>query len=891
MKRLADLIAPVLLLVLCAMLFLPPAARVGLWYPWETAPAMLGQQLVQHAEALSPFAPLNEDGLIARPWLQTVLLKLGFLAGGGTEAGLRLPVALLTMACCLAIYGLLRMLYPPGRSALVAAGWVVTPAVFFGATHLAGNGWAQGPLTIALLLMAVMSARPGRWVRVLLPLLGVALAFSVWGMGLVGWAMPLTVLAAFAAGARGDRGSPASALGMRVVALVLVIPGLLLPCWLLWQSGGAELAQADTTASAAGRLALGWQASRHLAGGLMLGLLPPAALLAALPGSRAQWLLRPVPLGIAVAAFVLLVLPPATAVWQTAVLLEQPPLQATLRQLLSGGLFSTPSFPAHLTFDVVIRIVGFTTYPLVVLAPLGFGYLLHPAEPDREGGSAPADLGLRLFLGLWLAVGFAVFGLAASLAHHYAFVVTLPLVMAGLLALTDPPYMERFRTHRGTFLMAGIGALAVLAVLSKDIRGHLDTEAGQAGPSVLFEILLADGTHPFPTDYTLQRINVFVLSWVLLLLMYFGQPLESGRALAAWSGDRLAAWEAAPLRRLGWLRGLLRRLGGLSLRAQTALEKVQRRLAPTWLGAGRSGTLVCWLFVASVAVWTFHLAAVDVPGLSDHFSRRDVVQTWSTMRTSEPLQVSGIERDDLSWYLHRPGVTDLGSLDGLRTRMCSAEDGARTFLLVPMDRVSEAWFQAMRTRGAAQDEACPPRPLFMHYGRGSRHALLSDRLDAAAGERHEGVLARNVYLSEDELPAGISRPAADEEPTRAGEYLELVGWSVTPSLTGRGMVEIAAWWKVLQTPPSGYRSFIHVDYRGNRINGDHDLVEGLFPMQHWIPGTIMRDAHEVRVSRTDRSGTYAVYYGFFRGDDRLTATGPRTASENRFLLGELQVQR
>jgi hypothetical protein len=182
-------------------------------------------------------------------------------------------------------------------------------------------------------------------------------------------------------------------------------------------------------------------------------------------------------------------------------------------------------------------------------------------------------------------------------------------------------------------------------------------------------------------------------------------------------------------------------------------------------------------------------------------------------------------------------------------------------------------------------EACEFQDIPVLDGRSSRYLLLSNELHPDRGEEQQSVIAANVF-TDDTLPADIDRPAVR---TVVDEKLELVG-STLRTVDGGRYLEVSTWWRVLERPRSSYRSFIHVDFSGNRLNGDHDLVDGQFPMNRWVVGDIVRDVYRIRVSRADRAGTYTAYYGFFRGDDRLRVTEP-TVRDNRIDLGQVELGR
>jgi hypothetical protein len=891
MSTLVEIAIPLGLLLICIALYLPAGASLGLWEPWETAPATLARRLVMRSADLSPFALIGDEGLISRPWLQTVLLKLGYMLGNGSEAGLRLPMAMVTMISALGSYGCLRLLYSAARSGLVVLAFVVSPMILLSAMSLAGYSFAHAPLTLTLVAMATVSSRPGRWSTVLVPLIGVGLGFSVWGLGLLGWAVPIGVLALFAMGARGSQANLPVTLGFRAAGMVTLLALVLWPLMRTYFVGldasiAAPLAEGEAARTFLETWSLGWIATKDAVGACVAIGLPLGALLFALPGSRADWLLKPVHGLLAVAAFAIVVVPPAVALYETAALLNLPPLETTLTNMLYTTLFEDRTYPSHVTFAVIVRVVAFASFPLVCLVPFGFGYLLHAGEGDTD--VAPPDTAFRMFMALWLGVGFGVFGLAATLTNNFAFSMVFPMSAAVVLALTDREFIRRLRVNRIAFYAAGLGSFFILAVMTKDIRGQLDSEAGQAGPLVVYELLLADGSETFPSSYVLQSITSFVVAWFLILLAFFSRPLSNVAILGAW----LETLESHS-KKNGPMSALVDAVVVNARILGTMVHQAGRFMIAGWQGLpviGRvaPGFLAIVVFVGVNTVWALHLSTFDVPEMTEHFSQKNVLTTYDEYASEgDPLYVVGVAENDNSYYLAGDTIEQVPSMDRLRTLFCEAGE-SRVFAIVPTPRLSEAWFQVRRPRGETQDEECPPQELSVLYGRSSRYALISNQLHPEDGEVHEGFIAENV-ITDNVLPEGVTEVPAGE--LTVGGHLELAGYRVTPEEIGHGPVEIESFWRVLTPPPSGYKAFIHVDYDGNRINGDHDLVDGNMPLNHWVVGDIVRDKYTIEVSRADKSGDYIVLFGFWRGDDRLDAEGERATSDNRIRLGTLRVRR
>ncbi|HJL25664.1 MAG TPA: hypothetical protein RMH80_25860, partial [Polyangiaceae bacterium LLY-WYZ-15_(1-7)] len=59
---------------------------------------------------------------------------------------------------------------------------------------------------------------------------------------------------------------------------------------------------------------------------------------------------------------------------------------------------------------------------------------------------------------------------------------------------------------------------------------------------------------------------------------------------------------------------------------------------------------------------------------------------------------------------------------------------------------------------------------------------------------------------------------------------------------------------------------------GNRMNGDHDPVEGRYPVRLWDQGDIVVDRQTLTVPANYRPGRYTFFIGFYAGSNRLAVT-------------------
>ena len=124
--------------------------------------------------------------------------------------------------------------------------------------------------------------------------------------------------------------------------------------------------------------------------------------------------------------------------------------------------------------------------------------------------------------------------------------------------------------------------------------------------------------------------------------------------------------------------------------------------------------------------------------------------------------------------------------------------------------------------------------------------------------------------------------------------LELVGYNLDlprKDSVGLGQSFIVTWvWRAKQGGIGAYQVFLHVDSGDQRINGDHDPVDGKYPVRLWDEGDVVIDRQEVAVPATSPAGVYGLFVGLFRGESRMKVTeGPRDDAD-RVRAGSVRVQ-
>jgi hypothetical protein len=73
------------------------------------------------------------------------------------------------------------------------------------------------------------------------------------------------------------------------------------------------------------------------------------------------------------------------------------------------------------------------------------------------------------------------------------------------------------------------------------------------------------------------------------------------------------------------------------------------------------------------------------------------------------------------------------------------------------------------------------------------------------------------------------------------------------------------------------------------LNGDHDPVDGKYPVRLWDEGDVIVDRQQLKVPATYRAGAYTIFVGLFRGEKRLEVTNGPSDGENRVRAGIIRL--
>jgi hypothetical protein len=104
------------------------------------------------------------------------------------------------------------------------------------------------------------------------------------------------------------------------------------------------------------------------------------------------------------------------------------------------------------------------------------------------------------------------------------------------------------------------------------------------------------------------------------------------------------------------------------------------------------------------------------------------------------------------------------------------------------------------------------------------------------------------------------------------------------------------YWRALQRVPTRYLVFIHgecpLEGEEKRFTGNHITGEGFYGPEQWKVGRIVEDTFSVCVDYGNPYGTYRLYAGLYKDEDRLEVDDASLHDgHNRFRLGKIEVLR
>ena len=534
-------------------------------------------------------------------------------------------------------------------------------------------------------------------------------------------------------------------------------------------------------------------------------------------------------------------------------------------------------------FDSILERVFHSFVPWGALLPLALIRLV--AEPTGEAERPNDERRLRLFLLAWAALGYAASMLFISRYGHKAAVLPVTALSAAVaLLLRD---LERSRDSHWPTAIAGLFlSLLILRDFALYPNGPV-----QGMP-------LADFT--VPTVFNPRG------AWALVLLPFsaaqlfaFGvrtdarEPLDL-RAPYRWFAEQ---WRRGLGFKLWLIAGALVLLGLLAFGVASRVPFTAKRLTTIAIKVGkvlmlvplalpvaltlgqlvlhgyaRLGTLralpvlLAGLLVGGYASFGF------MPALSSHFSPREIYETYNKLAGPDETLIEYKVGARAAAYYAKGKSREVETINQLVDQLVGEKTRWAVFPgddLAAIDRLFRE-----RTR----------RHLFVADAHNSRATLASNH--PVAGRTDQNLLAKSVLRSAPKISHPIEANFDDK--------ILLLGYDLAlphGDHVGAGEHFDVTWYfKVLKPVYGNYRIFVHIDAADQRIHGDHDPVDGKYPVRLWAAGDVIADEQRLEVPASYRGAPYTIYLGFYAGDTRLTVKEGPKDDANRVIAGVLRIR-
>jgi 4-amino-4-deoxy-L-arabinose transferase-like glycosyltransferase len=486
---------------------------------------------------------------------------------------------------------------------------------------------------------------------------------------------------------------------------------------------------------------------------------------------------------------------------------------------LLGGSWRVGDVGSSPGFDAVINQVAFGMFPWSALAPLAVLRLLWIKRRDRAAWHG-------LLLATWALVAYAVCTIFARKVAD----VRYPAL--GAIALAVAVFFDDL------FTVKVEGREAAAESTATAVAGGFPTAAVLV---LLTGFCLALDTRWFPSELAAVHLggrNVQVPTEVRLLpiVVGFGWGFTGATATGLYIGADYPRW----------------------------LSAERRRAAVKW--ALRGGLGLGYLFGV-------FLALVYTPGLSQHFSYKNLFQSYfDHRRGAEPLGVMSIPGAGAEYYARGK----FQRLDTVPQLLGFLRQDERVFAIVPTDRRCSIQLEATEagTRFHVLDD------------QNARFLLLTNRLEGKETDRNP-----LAAMFQREPPQHLDHPVtANYEDT-----FELLGADMPARVTKGSTFQMTLWFRVKKRPTQNYKIFVHFDGGGVRFQGDHLLdATDRCPTTSWPVNSVIRDTFPVQAGRlTYPKGTYIGYVGFFTGGGgvwkNMQVLTPDHDSDNRVPVGTVVV--
>jgi 4-amino-4-deoxy-L-arabinose transferase-like glycosyltransferase len=559
-------------------------------------------------------------------------------------------------------------------------------------------------------------------------------------------------------------------------------------------------------------------------------------------------------------------------------------------ELLGASLDEAAKLPTH---DAVLHQLGFGLFPWSAFAPFALAVVL------GQGGESDSRSALGLCLISVFVVALALHGLSAPYVGVLPFVGTFAIA-----ALIGQSFRDAEHPERRTRLLA-LSAAALLVVFLVDLRTMPEQSLEPfALDDAVFPESFAHAARAWMKYGTIACLGVMLLGLGDVPGELPSKLGDDSRRWLSWlrtSGRGKLRWTLGALALvLGILavaarlaaRGLNVPLGGpLGARAELltfaflGVPALVFGPALGWLAKDGVIAFLRWLPVPRARLGLCAFAGFGLllslgyyPALAAQLSPRNVFESFRHQaKPGEPLAVLGQAASVAPYYAGAEVHTPKSSRAGLDFLLEAPSE--RRWLVFGSKDLGPL-NQLYRQR------VTPPRNLPILDAISSEVLLASNQL--LPGELNENPLSTWVTT---ERPT----PAHPLDVDLNGQ-LRCLGWAITDrsggavaeARTGQPY-EFRIYYEVIANVTGNWKTFIHIDSNRRRFNGDHDTLQGKYPLRFWQKGDFVMDLHPFEFEPQFAGATYDVYFGLFSGDKRMAVKHGKH-SDNRIAGGQLVIR-
>nr|MBP9111630.1 hypothetical protein [Polyangiaceae bacterium] len=272
------------------------------------------------------------------------------------------------------------------------------------------------------------------------------------------------------------------------------------------------------------------------------------------------------------------------------------------------------------------------------------------------------------------------------------------------------------------------------------------------------------------------------------------------------------------------------------------------------------------------------LSGAYYPALANQVSPKEVFETFERLHQSgEQLGLLGVGGRTAAYYAGGEPPTFTDSVSAYKW-LVAAPAGQRRFLAVnsgELKRLNRSYREQFHINVPVVD------------GRSGQILLVASSLKD--GEKSTNALNRWVLASAPKPHRTLNVNLNDQMRVLGYDLVDAAGRTVSDVMPGKEY-HMKTYYQILAPMTQDWQAFIHVDGFQRRHNGDHQPLNGDYPMSLWLKDDIIMDDHKFKLEPNFSTGDYTLYFGFFVGETRLQVKEGPSDGQNRINGGALRVR-